>query len=270
MADFILRETGAEDYAALSGLWQRCFGDPPALIARFFDLLPELGTGVTAEYEGVPVGAAYALTGLSLVSPDGAEKSCGYIYAVAVDEDCRGMGIGAALSVTAAENARKAGAEILCTLPAEDSLYGWYEKLIGVKCALRRGARRCKSAVGAVCQPISAAEYAARREELLRGKAHIRFTEAYLEFQRALCTEYGGGFYAVCGGIAAAYLEEGSALVRELVLPEGADRDSAAGAVAAELGADMAVSYEPCPEGEKFIAADCPLPPDCRWNLALD
>lgn len=35
MADFTLRETRAEDYAALSALWQRCFGDPPELIEKF-------------------------------------------------------------------------------------------------------------------------------------------------------------------------------------------------------------------------------------------
>ena len=270
MADYILRETRAEDYAALKELWQRCFGDPPRLIERFFGLLPELGRGVTAVYRGRAVGASYVLTGLRLVTAQGAEKSCGYIYAVAVDESCRGMGIGGALSAAAAEAARKAGAEMICTLPAEDSLYGWYEKLIGVKCALRRTARQVKACAGADCLPISAAEYESLREKLLRGKAHIRFPKAYLEFQRELCTQYGGGFYSLRGGIAAAYREGDSAFIRELIMPDGADRDSAAAAVAGALGAEWALCFEPDPDGEKFMAADSPLPPDCQWNLALD
>lgn len=270
MADFILRETRAEDHAALSELWQRCFGDPPRLIENFFRFLPELGCGVTAMYQGRCVGAAYALTGLRLVTGQGAEKSCGYIYAVAVEETCRGMGMGGALSAAAAEAARKAGAEIICTLPAEDGLYGWYEKLIGVKCALRRTARQVKACTGESCLPISAAEYGDIRETLLGGKAHICFPKAYLEFQRELCTQYGGGFYRLHGGIAAAYREGDGVLIRELVLPCGTDRDSAAGALAGALGAKWALCFEPDPDGRSFIAADSPLPPDCQWNLALD
>lgn len=270
MADFTLRETRAEDHAPLAMLWKSSFGDPPRLIENFFRLLPELGRGVTALYQGRCVGAAYALTGLRLVTGQGAEKSCGYIYAVAVEETCRGMGMGGALSAAAAESARKAGAEIICTLPAEDSLYGWYEKLIGVKCALRRTARQVKACAGAKCLPISAAEYGDIRETLLRGKAHIDFPKAYLEFQRELCAQYGGGFYKLRGGIAAAYGEGDSALIRELVLPDGADRDSAAAALAGELGMEWALCYGPDPNGEKFMVADSPLPPDCQWNLALD
>lgn len=270
MADFILRPVCPEDYPALTRLWSDCFGDPTGLIEKFFALLPELGRGVAAERGGRAVGAAYALTGLKLALPNGAEKSCGYIYAVAVEENCRGMGMGGALSIAAAEAARAAGAEIICTLPAEESLYGWYERLIGVKYALRRRERCVRAGAGADCLPISAEEYSRRREMLLSGRAHICLPPAYIDFQRSLCTEYGGGLYAICGGVAAAYTEEDCALVRELILPEGADSASAAASLAKRLGAACAVSFEPCPEGEKFIAADSPLPQECLWNLALD
>lgn len=265
MTDYTLRETRPEDYAALSALWQSCFGDPPELIEKFFTLLPELGRGVTAMYQGRAVGAAYALTGLELLPGN---KRCGYIYAVAVEESCRGLGLGGALSVAAAECARNAGAEIICTLPAEEGLYDWYEKLIGVKYALRRTEFRCKAA-GGECREISAAEYAVQREKLLDSKPHIRFSRAYLDFQRALCKCYGGGFYALGDGIAAAYPEGDTAMLRELILPEGAD-ESAAAAVAAKLGADYALRYEPATEGERFVACDSALPWDCVWNLALD
>lgn len=263
MADFTLRGTLPEDYAALSALWQHCFGDPPELVEKFFSLLPELGRGVTAEYQGRAVGAAYSLTGLELL-PE--HKGCGYIYAVAVDDSCRGLGIGGALSVAAAEAARQAGAEVICTLPAEESLYDWYEKLIGVKYVLRRKELICKAAEGD-CREISAEEYAQRREELLRGRAHIRFPAAYLEFQNELCKGYGGGFYAVGDAIAAAYPEGDTAKICELI---GTEKTAAAGAIAAKLGAACALHYEPATDGERFVAIDSALPWDCEWNLAMD
>lgn len=266
MADFTLRETQPEDYAALSALWQRCFGDPPELIGKLFALLPELGRGVTAVCQGSVVGAAYALTGLELL-PD--RTSCGYIYAVAVDENCRGLGIGGALSAAAAEAARQTGVEMICTLPAEESLYDWYERLIGVKYPLRRRTLRCMAATGE-CREISAGEYSARREKLLCGRAHIRFPAAYLSFQRELCKCYGGGFFAVGDGIAAAYPEGDTAKICELILPAGAERNAAAAAIAAKLGAAFALSYGPAADGERFVVCDSPLPWDCEWNLALD
>lgn len=262
MADFTLRESRAEDYAALSVLWQRCFGDPPELIEKFFTLLPEMGRAVTAEHQGRVAGAAYALTGLELLP---GKRSCGYIYAVAVDESCRGLGIGGALSIAAAEAARQAGAEIICTLPAEDSLYGWYEKLIGVKYPLRRKELICKAAKGD-CREIGAKEYAERREKLLCEKPHIRFPAAYLSFQCELCKCYGGGFYAVGDWVAAAYPEGDTARIIELI---GAEKTAAA-AVAARLGANFALSYQPAADGERFMASDSPMPRDCEWNLALD
>ena len=37
---------------ALCALWAETFGDPPALVARFLELLPELGFGLAAVEDG--------------------------------------------------------------------------------------------------------------------------------------------------------------------------------------------------------------------------
>ena len=95
---FLIRGYAPADEAALTALWKRCFGDSEELIHGFFALLPELGAGVTAELDGKPVGMAFAICGMALSSGE----KCGYIYAVAVDESCRGFGAGAALTRAAA------------------------------------------------------------------------------------------------------------------------------------------------------------------------
>ena len=95
---FLIRGYAPADEAALTALWKRCFGDSEELIHGFFALLPELGAGVTAELDGKPVGMAFAICGMALSSGE----KCGYIYAVAVDESCRGFGAGAAYNALVA------------------------------------------------------------------------------------------------------------------------------------------------------------------------
>ena len=153
---FLIRGYAPADEAALTALWKRCFGDSEELIHGFFAMLPELGAGVTAELDGKPVGMAFAICGMALSSGE----KCGYIYAVAVDESCRGFGAGAALTRAAADAARGLGAEIICTLPAEASLYPWYEKLISTRFTLCRTAvssllGRCAASICSAPQNIT-------------------------------------------------------------------------------------------------------------------
>lgn len=174
MSEFSIREYREEDIPALSLLWQNTFDDSEALIADFFRLLPGMGTGLTAVKDGIPRGAAYVISGMELVNPYGHTVPCGYIYAVAVDESCRGLGMGSALTRAAAEKGLELGAAFICTLPAGDSLYDWYNELIGVSCALCRKTELIKCFPFAEVAPISAAEYGVLREKLLCGREHLR------------------------------------------------------------------------------------------------
>ena len=265
MTEPIIREVLREDADALAALWHRAFGDPEELARDFLARLPALGGGVCAEADGVLLGAAYAVTDFFLN-----EERIAYLYAVAVEEDARGCGLGAALSREAAALGRRLGAKIVCTLPAEESLYPWYERAVGLRCALRRRKEEIESRPGPVPTPLAPEEYAARREALLRGRPHVRLGTAALGQERFNCRLCGGDLLAIGEGIAAASVEEGVAVLRELLAPEGADRTALAGAVAAALGAERALLYTPDAAGEPYMAADRPLPADCAWGLALD
>lgn len=265
MAEPVIRELQPTDIPALTALWREVFGDDEALIGEFFRLLPVLGGGVAAEMDGRPVGAAYLLTDLFL-----GDKRAGYLYAVAVSPESRGLGLGKGLSLAAAALGRRLGADFLCTLPANAGLYPWYEGLIGTRHVLHRREERIESRAAEEPRPISAEEYGARREALLMGQPHLRPGAAYLRFQEALCQSYGGGLYAVGEGLAAAYRDGDRCLVRELIAPEGTDRTALAASLGAALGAQEADLYSPAPAGEPYLAADCPLPEDCVWNLTLD
>lgn len=266
----LIRALRADDVPALSALWTDIFGDGEAMVAAFFRLLPGMGGGVTAEAEGRAVGMAFLIDDFWLVRPEGSETRCGYLYAVAVEPDFRGAGIGAALSRAAFELGRARGAELLCTEPADAGLFQWYEKTLGVESALRR---RCETvpARGGLSVRLEAERYGQRREALLAGTAHVRLGSQALAFERLLCEAYGGGFYAVDEGIAAAYLEGDRAVVRELLAPAGADRRAMAAALAFRLGAKDALLCTADPAGEPFLAA-APgvLPADTVWDLTFD
>lgn len=271
MSEFIIREYRAEDIPALSLLWEKTFEDSPALIADFFRLLPDMGTGLAAVQDGKIVGAAYVIMGMELLCGEKKPAPGGYIYAVAVEESCRGSGLGSALTRVARDEALRRGAAFVCTLPASESLYGWYGELLGVKPALFRRTRRADCGALEPVMPLSVTEYMLWRENILRSQPHLHLSYPALEFQYRLCKACGGGFFAVGSGICAAYLDGETALIRELLLMDEGEKDSAAASVGAEMGAKDFVLYSPAPEGEPYIAAlPGAIPSDCVWNLSFD
>ncbi|MBQ6465784.1 MAG: hypothetical protein IJJ43_05915, partial [Oscillospiraceae bacterium] len=175
--------------------------------------------------------------------------------------------LGGELCRAAAALGRARGAELLCTMPAEPSLFAWYERVLGLRCALRRERREFESRPGGEPVLLPAAEYGRRREALLAGLPHMALTEAGLLLEEANCRCFGGGLYALDGGIAAAYVHEGVTEVRELL---GAPPEAAA-SLGAALGTAETRLWTPAREGEPYLAfAPADLPADTVWNLAFD
>ena len=267
MHDADIRPIRPEDGPALVSLWQRVFGDPAELAEGFLRLLPEMGGGVAALRGGRILAAAYVVTGMSLRLSGGVQERCGYIYAVAAEVESRGLGLGMAVTRAAAALGRELGAERICTLPANAGLYPWYEKLLGVRCALYRQRQVLESRPGPAPQPLGAAEYARRREALLRGRPHLRLSEAAMRLEEANCRASGGFLCAVGGGIAAAYVVDGVTEVRELL---GAPPEAAA-SLGAALGTKAVQLWMPAASGEPYLAfAPADLPENTVWNLAFD
>lgn len=268
MSGFALREYRAGDVSALSALWYDCFGDSEGFIKSFFDALPALGGGIVAHCGEEIAGAAYALCCQTLIG-GGSERRAGYIYGVGVNRRFRSLGIGAALTRAACTLSKRLGAEIVATLPAEESLYGWYEKTAGLSVQLYRERRAVECASLLPVTPLTATDYSARRETLLHDTVHLRLTDAAAEFEGALLREYGGGYFAVSDGAAAVCMEDGRAVIKELLCPCGSIGEAAA-SLGAHLSAREALLFLPAERGEKYIAADTSLPSGCIWGLSFD
>ena len=265
MTEAIIRQVRAEDTSELAALWHRVFGDPEKLALAFLAELPALGGGVCAEEDVKLLGAAYAVTDFTL---DG--RRAAYLYAIGVLPEARGRGLGKRLTREAAALGRELGADFVCTLPANAPLYPWYEKLIGVRCALYRREERIESRPGEKPLPLSPEAYGLRREELLRGKPHVTAGPASLRYEKENCRCFGGDLYAVGGGIAAASVDEGETCIRELLAPAGEDVHALAAALGTHLGTERVLLLSAAAEGQQYLAAEVPLPSDLIWNLTLD
>ena len=270
MSESLLRRIRPADQPALSALWAETFSDPPRLIADFFRLLPGMGLGFLAERDGEALGAAYLLTGLDLLAPDGEKRPVGYLYAVAVKPEARGRGLGTALGQACAQTARDLGCAWFCTQPAEARLFDWYAQGLALRCALYRREERLGAAALEACMELSATDYRYWRERMLAHRPHIRLGDAALQYQHSLCKSYGGGFFAVGDAVAAAYLDGSLCRIVELLSAPGTDRRSLAASLAARLGAENALLLSSASEGAPYIAADKALPEGCVWNLSLD
>ena len=263
----LIREIRPEDAAELVRLWCRVFGDPEPIPQTFLGLLPEMGGGVCALHNGQLAGAAYVLTCFRVEG-----RRAGYLYAIAVHPEYRGLGLGKAVTRAAAALGKNLGADFLCTLPASLPLYGWYEGLIGLRCTLYRKVERFASKAGLPVLAISAADYNARREALLCGIPHMTLSEVAAEYEGFSCRRYGGALYAVGDGIAAAYQNDEGAYIRELLCPDPEQRRAIAEVIGSAMGCEYVTLLSPGTKEDRPFLMTEPgfLPDDCVWNLAFD
>ena len=247
----VLRASAPQDTEQLRQLWCDVFGDPLELVDAFLSLLPGMGCGFVAERDGRILGAAYLIDGFTLLQSGQAPLRCGYLYAVAVQTDARGHGLGAAVSRGAAELGRNRGAELICTLPAEESLYCWYGRILSLTHQSTRRVFSCDALPAA--KPLDVSEYLVRREALLRDTPHVLPNASVMEYAASLCRICGGGLFANEDMIFCACRFQDRWVLSEL-LPL-----SAAGRIP---GLDCSV--------QPYLCSDRPLPDGLIWNLTLD
>ena len=258
----LLRPIAERDIPQLVSLWAGVFGDPPALAEAFLTRLDALGFGWAAVEGERVLGAAYGVDALSLEG-----EKCLYLYAVAVLPEARGRGLGTALSRAVFDTGLSRGAAYRCTEPAEPSLFDWYRRVLGVGPVLYRQRQTLESAPLRRVWTVTPEAYAAARESLLSGRAHIRYDAAALRYEEDNCRLFGGALFASAQGIAAAQVDGGTARIRECLGPEP---EKLAASVGAALGCAKVELLSSADSGEMFLAGDRPLPPGTVWNLCFD
>ena len=279
MSAFEIREYKVFDVPAMRRLWHEIFGDPEELTDIFYIMLPDMGSAVVAVEDKKVIGMANVINGMELMEKGAhyvehvKEPSvCGYIYAVAVAPEHRGRGIGKALCLEAEKLAKKRESDLVCTLPAEASLYNWYKDIMDFEPVLYRKSHETECKAHEMCMELSSTEYMMWRENMLRNSTHLHPSNPTLEWEKQFCKVFGGGLYACSSGICTAYVDGETCIIKELITVFPGDEDRIAASVGAHLGCRKAVYYQPSgSDGQPYLAAlKGSIPSDCIWNLTFD
>lgn len=268
MTEAIIRQYREDDIPALIEFWLENFDDTREFVLAFYEALPKLGGAVVAELEGKIVGASHVLSCQELSDLEGKSVALGLVYGVSVSKSSRRGGLGEKLVKASQDLSERLGAEIFCCEPASVGLVGWYEKISGLRSALRREKHIIKAAEYGSLTKLSAEEYSAQREEMLKGKNHVKLSPAAMDFEAHMLGCYGGSFIGNELGIAAAYMYEKRAMIRELICTPGNENRFAA-EIAAAMSAEDAEYCLSSSDGGDYILADKAIAKTCIWNLSF-
>jgi len=275
-----IRPSRPGDEPQLRAIWKTVFGDGDAYIGGWFGRMYAPGDALVCEADGRLVSSAYVAELGGLSAPGAACVPVCVVYALGTLPEYRGRGAGADVTRAALERCLARGAGVIC--PAEPSLFGYYAARCGYRdyfgvsefsAVVPSGAPEGRSA------RVSAGGYAALRERLLAGRAHIAFFERALAYQEFLCGKRGGLFRLELAGAecaAAVELSEDgtAALVKELLAPDALLRPAAclAARAAGASRAEVRTPVRPGVPSRPFAMLAGPAPEaDGAWfGFAFD
>lgn len=156
-----------KDFEQIISLWHDVFGDSPEFVKEY---LNRFYNRVLLYREGEEIAGM-----LSLLDLSEGKKTGYYIYAVATDERYRLRGIASALIEYAKSLCRKD--EFLILVPAEDSLFGFYEKLgfSEISCVRKRNLMKTVIDAYLPVNVISPTEFMILRKEFFKDTNFIEW-----------------------------------------------------------------------------------------------
>lgn len=186
-----------DDYPELVSLWQTVFGDKTEIIDFFLNNAVSEGDIYAEKVDGKIVSAFYLVDAGLVIGNE--TKNVKYLYAAATLPDYRKQGIMSRMIKYASELSAQKGFDAVVLCPADEKLYGYYEKLGFSTCFSDRiysidmesldrykGARYFNTSLS----------YTHMRK-YIPSESYIEFSAGYLDYARKLASEYGFEINAV-------------------------------------------------------------------------
>ncbi|MEG0440826.1 MAG: GNAT family N-acetyltransferase [Oscillospiraceae bacterium] len=224
-----MRIAKAGEEQAQRALWVQAFGDDDGYIDLFYrDCYAPEHTLVLLE-DGVLCTMASFIQ-MTLHLPDGTTRNAAYIYALATHSDTRNKGFGRQILNYADFYLKEQGFDCVCTVPAEVTLHRFFESVGYDECFATRKLERMNRGVWAAAEgdeivPVTAHEYNALRDEILKGTFYMAYEDSWVAHQKNVSVASGADLYrltvgGVTGIAAAEYYDCDSVGMKELLLPE--------------------------------------------------
>jgi len=285
MTDYTIRLWQPEDKPRMKALWEDAFGDDGEFIDTFYRCFLKKDTCLVAECDGKVVSAMYILDDFRVYPYRKNVLKAGYAYALATDPEYQGRGIGKAVYKAVTEKILETH-DIAFVLPAEESLYPFYEQAAGAKpMTIMREARFTPEDLRDVervpAARIPAFQYAGMREMFMNGLPHAACTEPFIDFMEEYVEADHGDFFLTEHGIAAVETVGDTCRISELLCPDTDGMAAIAGVAAYYRDAEEYIVRSPFffdgPGKKKTVMLgvmkeepDYPMPFDMWFGLGLD
>ncbi len=225
-----MRLSRPEDIARQRELWKLSFGDDWEYIDTYYDHTHDPGWAVVLEDDDGVVQTMLIGFPVDLTLPEGGKLPAIYYYALGTDPVVRKRGYGRQLFRFAEQTYLAQGRTVMTLLPGEPSLYNFFLTIdYDDRCFTIRQYETQTASLPETqwtAHPADPADYNVLREQYLAGSFHLSFSDVYVQHQKNVANLYNGELLTVaCGDVrgcaSVEYAEDGTLLVKELLVPEG-------------------------------------------------
>ncbi len=210
----MIRFARKSDFADVSALWRNVFGDEEKIINKFLSVHYSADNTVVFEDAGDIKAMFFLLGGEAVI--EGNRYPSRYLYAACTAPEYRGRGIMADMIDFARKASAESGYDFICLLPAEESLYGYYERF-GFKALY--GVRRFNYVAddsSIISQDNQSVDLHEMRENSLSNINRFAWSKKSVEFAEYFNKYYGGNCLKTCKGYALYNKNEDSLTVKEI------------------------------------------------------
>ncbi len=228
-------------------IWKMSFEDDDQYADYYFSHFYHPERMFVLEEDG-EVKSMLATYPMQLHLPDGSVILSAYVYGLCTDPKDRKRGFGRQLLGFAEEYMKEHGVKCVVIVPADMTLFLYYDVMGYRKCFAHRRLEVPKNLLapvpeGAQVLPVEPNRYNEIRDGILKGSFYISYNEEMIEHQRVISRMEGADIYEITvdgvTGVAAAEYDPGydGLEIKELVIPEE-KVEAALAALAAKLPAD--------------------------------